>query len=193
MGLNVKGEVATLIGLAPTQELKDSAFMAGNDAIMADDAGGDQVTLVVNGISVEGGEVGVGAALADLDERPSLNSCQSAFVDTMQGRNVQFRTGSAVIQSVSAQLLDAVTGVAILCKDYNVEIGGHTDSRGSEGYNQDLSERRANSVRAYLIERNVPAEGLTALGYGESVPLDDSNTAAAYTMNRRTEFVVSER
>ena len=193
LGLNVKSNIATLIGLAPTGDSKEAAFEAGRAAILEDETGGRQITLVVNGISVEGGEAGVGAALASLDERPSLAACQQAFVDTMQGRNVQFRTGSAVILPASAQLLDAVTGVASLCKDYDVEIGGHTDSRGSDTYNQELSERRAQSVRTYLIERNVPGDGLTAVGYGESRPLDDSNTPDAYSKNRRTEFIVSER
>jgi len=193
MKMDVKGEVATLVGLAPTQAAKDRGYEEGKAAILADADGGKQVSLVVNGISVEGGEAGVGEAVAALTDRPSLASCQKAFSDTMQGRNVQFRTASATILPASAQLLDAVTGVGLLCRDYSVEIGGHTDKRGSDAYNQDLSDRRAKAVREYLIARGVPADELSAVGYGESVPLDPSDTMAAYAKNRRTEFKVSEK
>lgn len=193
LGLNVRDEVATLTGLAPDTDAKERAFAAGELAIMNDDAGREQISLVVDGISVEGGEEGVGAALAELDDRPSLEACQDTFTRTMNGRNVEFETNSDVISSVSARLLDAVTGTAILCGDYNVEVGGHTDSRGSDAYNVDLSQRRASAVRDYLVRKNVPSDTLTAVGYGETKPLDTSGTAAAYARNRRTEFTVTER
>lgn len=193
LGLNVRDEVATLTGLAPDTDAKERAFAAGEAAILADPTGSEQVTLIVDGISVEGGEEGVGTALAALDERPSLQACQNAFTQTMNGRNVEFESGSDTISPVSARLLDAVTGVAILCKDYNVEIGGHTDVRGATELNVELSTSRANAVRTYLLGKGVPDEGLTAVGYGESRPLMDGNTAEAHARNRRTEFTVSER
>ena len=93
--LNVRGEVATLVGLAPTKAAKDRGYEFGKTAILADDRGSRQITIVPNGIAVEGGEAAVAAALAELSERPSLGACQNAFKDTMAGRNVEFRTGSA--------------------------------------------------------------------------------------------------
>lgn len=192
MQLNVRGEVATLVGLAPTKAAKDRGYEFGKTAILADDRGSRQITIVPNGIAVEGGEAAVAAALAELSERPSLGACQKAFKDTMAGRNVEFRTGSATIRSESAQLLDVVTGVALFCKDYPIEIGGHTDVTGSPEVNQQLSEARAKKVMDYLIARSVPAEKLSSVGYGSTRPIDPSDSLEAYAKNRRTEFIVRE-
>ena len=191
MGLNVRRNTATLIGLAPDAETKAAAFEAGKAAILATPEGKDY--NVINGISVEGGEAGVGAALAALDDAPTLASCQKAFTDTMQGRNVQFRVGSATILDASAELLDAVSGVATVCNAYNIEIGGHTDRIGDAGLNQTLSQRRASSVMAYLASKGVDTSNITAVGYGETRPIDTSGTRAGDALNRRTEFTVSER
>ncbi len=192
MQLNVRGEVATLVGLAPTEDAKDRGYEAGKAAILADERGSRQITIVPNGIAVEGGEAAVAAALAELSDRPSLGACQQAFKDTMRGRNVEFRTGSATILPESAQLLDVVTGVGLFCKDYQIEIGGHTDVTGSADVNQQLSTSRAQTVRDYLIARGVPADRLTAVGYGSSRPIDPSDSLEAYAKNRRTEFIVRE-
>ncbi len=188
---NVGAGVVTLTGLAPNEAAKQRALEAGEDAIKANEQG--RSLLIVDGISVEGGGEAVGAALAELDESPSVASCQSAFSRVMDGRNVSFATGGAQISAESARLLDAATGVAILCKDHVIEIAGHTDSTGDAIANQRLSQDRANSVLEYLTERGVSADTLTARGYGESRPLDRGNTPAALTRNRRTEFIVRER
>lgn len=194
MGLNVRENIATLTGLAPDAASKERAFKNGEQAIFSHEKGKNQITLVVDGISVEGGEAGVGAALADLSEQSlTLAACQKAFNDTMQGRYVQFQTSRAELSRASTRLLDAVTGVATLCKAYNIEIAGHTDSRGDEAYNQDLSQRRAEAVKAYLVSRGVSADQLQAVGYGETRPLDPATTLAAFRKNRRTEFKVTER
>ncbi len=194
MGLNVRENIATLTGLAPDAATKERAFKEGERAILGHEKGRNQITLVVDGISVEGGEAGVGTALADLSGQSlTLAACQKAFNETMQGRYVQFQTSRAEISRASARLLDAVTGVAILCKAYNIEIGGHTDSRGDDAYNQDLSQRRAEAVKAYLVSRGVSADQLQAVGYGETRPLDPATTLAAYRKNRRTEFKVTNR
>ncbi|MEL7230919.1 MAG: OmpA family protein [Pseudomonadota bacterium] len=193
MGLNLNGTVATLTGTAPDLAAKEAAFTAGKNAVEADADLGERVSVVVDGISVEGGSAGVGAAVAALPANPTVGQCQNAFVQVMDGRNVEFEVNQAVINSVSGFLLDAASGVALLCDDYQIEVGGHTDSRGSDDYNLDLSQRRASAVRQYLIERGVAPEGLTAVGYGETRPLDAAMTLEAYEKNRRTEFVVQAR
>ena len=71
-----------------------------------------------------------------------------------------------------------------------INIVGHTDNRGSDQYNQQLSEERANSVRDYLISQGVNGETLTAQGRGEAVPLAgaDQSTEEGLAANRRIEF-----
>jgi OOP family OmpA-OmpF porin len=70
----------------------------------------------------------------------------------------------------------------------NLEISGHTDSRGSSDYNRDLSQRRADSVKTYFTSRGVNAGRLTSIGYGEDKPVADNRTSAGRGRNRRTEF-----
>lgn len=194
MGLRVRGSVATLTGIAPDRTAKEQGLAAGEAAIRAHDGGGQSITLIVDGIATEDGERGVGESLAVLsDGEVSVQSCQQAFDETMQGRFVQFETQAASISPASARLLDAVSGVAILCQDYSIEIGGHTDSRGSDSYNRDLSQQRADAVRTHLIDRGVNPDALVAVGYGESRPIDTADTPEAWARNRRTEFKVSER
>jgi len=191
MGLNVRRNTATLIGVAPDAITKEAALNAGQVAILSHSEGAQM--NVIDGISVEGGEAAVGAALANLDDLPTLAACQKAFVDTMQGRNVEFTVGSDVIKPASARLLDAVSGVASICSAYNIEVGGHADSRGDDGYNLVLSQDRADSVRDYLGTKGVDTSLISAVGYGETQPLDTSGSAAGDERNRRTEFTVSER
>jgi OOP family OmpA-OmpF porin len=72
-----------------------------------------------------------------------------------------------------------------------VEIDGYTDSKGSEKYNQGLSERRANIVDSYLVSHGVAASRITAVkGFGEADPVDTNDTAAGRQRNRRVEFKV---
>jgi len=71
-----------------------------------------------------------------------------------------------------------------------VTIGGHTDSVGSDEYNQKLSDRRANAVKQALINEGVDAAKLDAIGYGESQPVATNDTAEGRAKNRRTEFQV---
>jgi len=194
MSLRSRNGVATLTGVAPNSEAKELAFLAAEQAILSHSKGRREINIVVDGIAVDGGEQGVGAALATLSQGDlSLESCQAAFAETMQGRNVEFRTSSAVIRSDSGRLLDAVTGIAILCRDYEIVVEGHTDARGSDDINMELSEMRAKSVREYLVGRGVSSSSIEAVGYGETRPINPDTTPEAYDMNRRTEFKVLER
>lgn len=93
-------------------------------------------------------------------------------------------------RSILVQAADALKGQPGL----KVELAGHTDSVGSEAYNQQLSQRRAESVRNYLLDLGVDPDQLTAVGYGESRPIRSNDTEQGRERNRRVEFnVVSER
>jgi outer membrane protein OmpA-like peptidoglycan-associated protein len=73
----------------------------------------------------------------------------------------------------------------------NLEVEGHTDSTGSDELNQTLSEKRAGTVREYLVEQGLLAANVTAKGFGKSMPVADNATAPGRQQNRRVEIVVS--
>ena len=104
---------------------------------------------------------------------------------------VHFETASERIRSVSHPLLRAVHTVLVEYPEIRlVEIQGHTDSRGSDSYNLDLSQRRAGQVREFLVELGIDPSRLTAKGYGESEPLDDREMEDAWSKNRRVQFQI---
>jgi outer membrane protein OmpA-like peptidoglycan-associated protein len=104
---------------------------------------------------------------------------------------VFFDTAKDTIRPESFALLDEVAATLRDRPDMErVRIEGHTDERGPAGGNLDLSERRAASVRRYLVERGIDEARLTSRGFGESKPLDAAHTAAAWDKNRRVEFVI---
>lgn len=111
---------------------------------------------------------------------------------TISFNNIGFELNSAKITASSRPTLDKLADSLNAQTDFNVEIAGHTDSSGSAEYNESLSDKRANSVRKYLIEKGVAAERLTSRGYGEVDPVASNETAAGRAMNRRVEFRVSE-
>ncbi len=83
--------------------------------------------------------------------------------------------------------------VAVLNKypNTNIEIQGHTDSRGSDDYNMGLSERRATTVADYLKAQSIAASRITTKGYGESAPAYSNDTDEGMAQNRRVEFLIT--
>jgi outer membrane protein OmpA-like peptidoglycan-associated protein len=117
----------------------------------------------------------------------------SAALETgqvMSFANIYFDSGSAVLKTESYPVLDGVANLLIANPGARIEVSGHTDSQGSESSNQSLSERRAASVRDYLVSRGVAASMLTTAGYGESRPVASNDTADGRARNRRIEFTV---
>jgi outer membrane protein OmpA-like peptidoglycan-associated protein len=108
--------------------------------------------------------------------------------------NIYFETNRAVIQRRSFDLLNQLAGVITSRPDIRrVSVEGHTDSRGRDRHNLQLSQQRAASVREYLMARGVPAERLVSQGFGETRPIDDNNTPGGRAANRRVEFVILEQ
>ncbi|MBQ8386323.1 MAG: OmpA family protein [Paludibacteraceae bacterium] len=104
---------------------------------------------------------------------------------------IQFENGKATIKKNSYKILNDIAKIFIDNANYLVEVQGHTDNVGKYDYNVDLSERRAQAVRTYLINQGVPAERLTAHGYGPDKPIADNKTKAGRAKNRRVEFNIT--
>lgn len=102
---------------------------------------------------------------------------------------VNFDSDSATLRPESLAILDHAAATLKEWGEAKVEVAGHTDSTHSDAYNLSLSQRRAEAVRAYLIEQGVAAERLTARGYGESSPVADNTTAEGRFKNRRVELI----
>lgn len=102
--------------------------------------------------------------------------------------NVTFDVDQTNIRPEFQPVLDSVVKVANKFDKTNLRVSGHTDSTGSESYNQRLSEHRALSVKDYLAMRGVAAARLSAYGYGENAPIANNASAAGRAMNRRVEL-----
>lgn len=194
MGIVARGKVAILTGLAPDSDARRRAVEIGTSALQSDPISSAEVTLIVDGIGIESGARGPGESLAALARGGiSEAACQQALNQTMEGQKIHFPTNRSDISPVSTGLLDAVAGIAILCDAYAIEIGSHTDSRGSDEYNLVLSQKRADAIGQYLLEQGVAIDQLTVIGYGESMLLDKADTADSRDRNVRTEFRISRR
>jgi outer membrane protein OmpA-like peptidoglycan-associated protein len=190
LSLKLNGTSLIASGEAADKNAKDAALA---DLSMTLETSEGKGTLVIDDIKVAGSqETPVGAALASLGENPDAVACSKAFTDTMAGRTINFATGAAKVNDDSASLLNVLTGIATACKAHKIEVAGHTDARGNADTNLALSQARADAVKAFWVEKGVPAEGLTAKGYGATKPLDVATTEEAYAKNRRTEFIVTD-
>lgn len=103
----------------------------------------------------------------------------------IEGTNFEF--DSAKLRSGEIKKLNEVVSFAEKYKDVQLESSGHTCSIGTEAYNQKLSERRAESVKAYLVKKGVAAQRIVTVGYGESKPMADNKTRKGRELNRRAE------
>ena len=104
--------------------------------------------------------------------------------------NVTFATDSSDLSPAFFEVLGSVGKVLKEFDQTIIEVAGHTDSTGSESYNQALSERRASSVSAYLQARDILGERLITLGMGELRPVADNTTPAGRQVNRRVEITM---
>lgn len=121
-------------------------------------------------------------AATKVDEK----GCKLEEVIILKG--VVFASNSDKLIGDSRTILDEVAKTLLRYPDQAVEIAGYTDSQGAAAYNQQLSSRRASSVRKYLIAGGVNGEQLTARGYGEESPIADNETTEGRAKNRRVEL-----
>ena len=171
--LTANGDTLTLSGTAIS--LKDSLneFVGEGTTIKALDIAGNVKTANTN-------------ALSSLDSL-SVNSDAQAILDAMNLQIINFASGSAQIPVENQAILKKA---AVLLKDKKVgfEVAGHADNVGNEANNVKLSEMRAKAVRDFLVKQEVPADLITAKGYGSSVPVASNDTETGRLKNRRIEY-----
>jgi outer membrane protein OmpA-like peptidoglycan-associated protein len=104
---------------------------------------------------------------------------------------VLFAFGKSDLTPASKGSLDKLIKVLNTYPDTDIEVQGHTDSKGTEAFNQTLSENRAAAVSRYLIDRNITARRVTITGFGEMLPKYLNSTEDGRDKNRRVEFVIT--
>ena len=200
-----EGEKVTLEGIvgsdAAKKALVDAAIAKYGAANVTDKltvnakaTGALTVTLLGNVVSdavkVERGDAAKAIyAGASIDNQLTVTAAPAAKAQDVQCSDkvavaATFATGSANLTLDAKKLLDAV----VPCITGPFEVGGHTDNVGIPARNQPLSERRAQSVAAYLSSKGVDSKLLNAKGYGDTTPIGDNSTPEGKAKNRRIEF-----
>lgn len=188
-----------LTGLAALAELHDGALSVRADTVAVRGNTGSRATRArISQILSEG--LGQGQtfavdvtyveALDPLAALPTPEVCLQRVDAVMASQKITFDPGSASLTGASAVVLDAITGALKDCAGLRMEIGGHTDSQGSESGNKALSQSRAEAVMVALQARDVDVSAMRAVGYGESRPIADNDTDAGREANRRIEFTL---
>jgi outer membrane protein OmpA-like peptidoglycan-associated protein len=105
--------------------------------------------------------------------------------------DVLFKTGSFELLPGARERLAKVSGIVLAYPSLHLQVEGHTDSVGSDEYNQQLSERRADAVRDYIVQQGISAASIEAKGFGKTEPIASNETSEGRQQNRRVELVLS--
>ena len=171
-------------------------------------AAGAVVGLLTKGDKLQNALIGAGVgALAgggvgyymDVQEAKLRQRLEGTGVSvTRMGDNITLNMPSNITfalnsSDLNAQFFNALDGVSMVLKEYDktvIEVAGHTDSSGSDQYNQALSERRAQSVAGYLSSHGVKTQRLITIGAGEGHPVASNDTEQGRSANRRVELTI---
>jgi outer membrane protein OmpA-like peptidoglycan-associated protein len=105
--------------------------------------------------------------------------------------DVLFDTGQYSLKPGAREKLAKVAGILIAYPGLNIQVGGYTDNVGGDDMNQKLSENRAGAVRDYLVQQGVETNSVSAIGFGNTLPVASNDNSAGRQENRRVELVVS--
>ncbi|NCT76261.1 MAG: OmpA family protein [Chitinophagaceae bacterium] len=119
---------------------------------------------------------------------PENHGCPKLEEYNFNAKSVQFATGSAKLLPSATKELDKLVTILNEHANFNISIEGHTDNTGKPAFNQTLSAKRAEAVKAYLVKKGISAERLSAAGFGQDQPIEDNKTVKGRAANRRVEF-----
>ena len=128
-------------------------------------------------------------ALAELAMLAAVREEERGLVVTLSG-SILFRSAESNLLSSAQVKLNQVANALLAVRARNLIVEGHTDSQGSESYNQGLSERRANAVRDYLVQRGYPSDRIQSRGKGEGSPIANNASPEGRANNRRVEIII---
>jgi len=118
----------------------------------------------------------------------SAQDCKKQITAVLGASKIDFAPSSASIEQASLGVIDSIAEILAECPDAEFEVGGHTDSQGSEATNAALSQGRADAVLSALLERRIRTSKMVSKGYGETLPIADNGTEEGRALNRRIEF-----
>jgi outer membrane protein OmpA-like peptidoglycan-associated protein len=158
---------------------------------------------VVNKADASRSSVQLDARTAEADAAKLLIEQQNILINELNAQkterglvitlsDVLFRTDKAQLQSEGLRNVDKLADFLHQYPGYKVLVEGYTDSRGSDQHNQDLSNRRADSVSRELLHSGISRERVITRGYGEEYPVADNDTASSRQLNRRVEIILSD-
>ena len=108
--------------------------------------------------------------------------------------DVLFDFNNATLRPEGRERLSKIAGIILATPGtWGLSVEGHTDNVGSDSYNQSLSERRAETVRSYMVSSGVPRQTVSARGFGESKPIAPNDTNEGRQRNRRVEIIIEDR
>jgi outer membrane protein OmpA-like peptidoglycan-associated protein len=127
--------------------------------------------------------------LAQLNSILSTRDSARGLIANMS--DVLFKSGSFELLPGARERLAKVSGIVLAYPTLHLQVEGHTDSVGTDEYNQNLSEHRAEAVRDYLVQQGIAANSVDARGFGKTQPIASNETAEGRQQNRRVELVLS--
>ncbi len=186
--------VTLLLALGCETAGKRTAIGAGGGAAVGAGVGalvgGWKGALIGAGVgALAGGSVGLylDKQAKELEQVAETKRTENGVLVQMKG-DILFDSGSAVLKEEAVQRLTKVGDIIAKYSDDRVRVEGHTDSTGGAKQNEELSMRRAQTVREVLLGRGVQPAQLTALGMGATQPIADNKTPAGRAQNRRVEL-----
>ncbi len=193
--------VRVMAGIDALGELAEGALVVRPDrvsvkGITGSQQAGDRISQILSARLGPGAQFDVEVVYDELRDPlaaiPEPNECVERVNAILALRQIPFAPGSSEIGQEAAATLDALAEVLETCPLLALEIGGHTDSQGSEGGNQKLSQARAEAVLVGLSGRRIDVTLWTAKGYGETRPVADNATEEGREANRRIEFTATD-
>jgi outer membrane protein OmpA-like peptidoglycan-associated protein len=181
--------------------LAHAASKADDARVAAGQAERDQIQLAARTRDVANAKMATNAALGQRDEAAEQAARLQAEVDQLKAKptsrglvltlgDVLFNTGRAELNPGAARKLDQLAQFLMDHPERRVQIDGFTDSVGTDSYNQDLSQRRADAVKSSLIARGIDPSRIGSQGYGKSFPVANNVDSGGRQLNRRVEVVI---
>jgi outer membrane protein OmpA-like peptidoglycan-associated protein len=181
--------------------LAHAAAKADDARVAAGQAERDQIQLAARTRDVANAKMATNAALGQRDEAAEQAARLQAEVDQLKAKptprglvltlgDVLFDTGRAELNPGAARKLDQLAQFLNDHPERRVQIDGFTDSVGTDSYNQDLSQRRADAVKSSLITRGIDPSRIGSQGYGKGFPVASNTESGGRQLNRRVEVVI---